>query len=224
MAYKPRIIPPMHRSAALGALLEAASEQGGYVTAAQATRLGLARDDIARLVVSDDLRRVRRGVFSMRHAQATNEDDIAAWLHFERDRLPWERRGATNAVISHASAAALHRLGTIIPELPTVTMISGAARTPPHVHGIDARRASLRDADWEWRDAGGVRLPITTPARTVIDLMLDKHEPSYVERAMAEALARGIATPQTILEAAHHRKSRPAALEQRAATLLEAAA
>jgi hypothetical protein len=42
----------MNRSEALETLLEAANEQGGYVSAAQATRLGLDRGDIERLAAA----------------------------------------------------------------------------------------------------------------------------------------------------------------------------
>ncbi len=210
----------MYRSEALEAVLETASEQGGYATASQATRLGLARDDIARLVRSEDLRRVRRGVFRMRHAQAQHEDEIAAWLHFERDRLPWERRGKTNVVLSHESAAALQRLGTIIPARPTVTLLPASGRSP-HVTDIDVRRAPLRDDDWAWLDVGELKLPVTTPARTIVDLLLDKQEPSYVVRAANEALAERLTTREEIMDAAHHRKGRTAALEARTASLLD---
>jgi predicted transcriptional regulator of viral defense system len=201
-------------------VLEPASEQGGYVTASQATRLGLARDDIARLVDFGDLERVRRGVFRMRHGQAQHEDDIAAWLHFERDRLPWERRGATNVVLSHESAAALHRLGTIIPRHSTVTVLPHSGQSP-HVTDIDVRRAPLRDEDWAWSDIGPLKLPITTPARTIVDLLIDKQEPSYVVRATREALAGGLTTPAEIMDAARHRKSRTGALQARTASLLD---
>jgi predicted transcriptional regulator of viral defense system len=204
----------------LETVLEAASEQGGYATASQATRLGLARDDIARLVRSEDLQRVRRGVFRMRHAQAQHEDEIAAWLHFERDRLPWERRGETNVVLSHDSGAALQQLGTIIPERPTVTLLPTSGRSP-HVTDIDVRRAPLRDEDWAWLDVGALKLPVTTPARTIVDLLLDKQEPSYVARAASEEIADRRTTRVEIMDAARHRKGRTAALEARTASLLD---
>jgi predicted transcriptional regulator of viral defense system len=213
----------MRRSEALEALLEAASEQGGYVTASQATRLGLARDDIARLVDFGDLQRVRRGVFRMRHADARHDDEVAAWLHFERDRLPWERQRGTNAVLSHESAAALHNLGTIIPRQPTVTVLPESGRSP-HVTEIDVRRASLHDEDWAWSDIGPLKLPVTTAARTIVDLLLDKQEPSYVLRAVREALAKGLTTPAKIMDAARRRKSRNASLQARVASLLDMAA
>jgi predicted transcriptional regulator of viral defense system len=213
----------MRRSEALEALLEAASEQGGYLTAAQAIRLGLARDDVARLVAAGDLQRVRRGVFRMRHADARHEDDIAAWLHFEQDRFPWERRGATSVVLSHESAASIHGLGTIIPQHPTVTLVPSSNRFP-HVTDIAVRRAPLRDADWAWSDIGSTMLPVTTPARTIVDLQLDGHEPSYVTRALREAMARNLTTPEQIMDAARHRKSRNnKALQDRTASLLDLA-
>jgi predicted transcriptional regulator of viral defense system len=223
MTYKPRIILLVRRSEALESLLEAANEQGGYVTAAQAARLGLERDDVARLVRSEDLQRVRRGVFRMRHAQTRHEDEIAAWLHFERDRLPWERDRDPAVVVSNDSAAALQTLGTIIPQRPTVTVPAGSGRSP-HVTDIEVRRAPLRDTDWTWMDVGGVQLPVTTPARTIIDLVLDNHEPSYLRRAVAEAIERGAATADEIMDAARHRKSHTQRLQARTAALLDAAA
>jgi predicted transcriptional regulator of viral defense system len=211
----------MQRSEALGVLLEAASEQGGYVTSGQATRLGLARDDIARLTTSNDLRRVRRGVFAMRHADQRHEDEIAAWLHFERDVLPWERADKPSAVLSHASAAALHSLGTIIPTRPVVTLTQGR---PPHIADIEVHRVSLRREDWNWLDLGLVKLPVTTPSRTIVDLLLDGQEPSYIERAVAEARRRGTADDASIMDAARHRKGPSGALERRTTALLERAA
>lgn len=157
----------------------------------------------------------------MRHAEMRHEDEIAAWLHFEREQLPWERRGGTRAVLSGASAAALHELGTIIPQRPTVTLAPGST---PRVAGIDVRRAALRDEDWGWLDIGALALPVTTPARTIVDLLLDGEEPSYLARAIREAIARGLADDAAILDAARHRKRRSLALEQRATALLESVA
>jgi hypothetical protein len=46
-------------------------------------------------------------------------------------------------------------------------------------------------------------------------LLLDKQEPSYVLRAMREALAEQLAPPDAIMDAAGHRKSRTGALQAR---------
>jgi predicted transcriptional regulator of viral defense system len=213
----------MLRKDALDALLEIASEQGGYVTTAQAGRLGLVRDDLIRLVTSGDLTRTRRGVYRMRHAPQQHEDEIAAWLALERGSLPWERKNDPQAVISHESAAAMHGLGTIIPMRPTLTLRPDSRRYPS-AGDIVVHRAPLRTDDWSWHDNGALKLPVTTPARTIIDLLLDKQEPSYLTRATREALSTQLLTPDELMDSARHRKSRTASLQARTAALLAAAA
>jgi predicted transcriptional regulator of viral defense system len=213
----------MQRGQALDSLLEAASEQGGYVTRAQATRLGLTDHDLERLLGSGDLERVRRGVYRMRHAQSLHEDAIAAWLALERDRLPWERRSEPTAVLSHETAAALYRLGTIIPTKPTLTLPVDAGRYTS-LDDIVVHRAPLRPEDWRWHESGALRLPVTTPARTIVDLLLDKQEPSYLERAVGEAISAQILTPSELMDSARRRKGRTAGLQARAWALLRSAA
>lgn len=213
----------MLRNEALDKLLEAASEQGGYFTTAQASRLGVVRDDLFRLIESGDLHRVRRGVYRMRHAQLQYEDEIAAWLALERGRLPWEPKDEPQAVFSHESAAAIYQLGTIIAMRPTLTLRPDARRYP-NFPDILVHRAPLRGEDWDWYDAASLRLPITTPARTIVDLLLDKQEPSYVVRATREALAAHLLTPAELMDSARHRKSRTASLQERATALLDSAA
>jgi hypothetical protein len=69
----------------------------------------------------------------------------------------------------------------------------------------------------------GLRLPVTTPARTIIDLLASGEEPSYVQRAMVEALASGRATAAEIMEAARHRRpTRTRGLEAATERLLKA--
>ena len=210
----------MLRNEALDAVLEVASEQVGYVSSAQAAGVGLSRDDISRLVRSGDLHRVRRGVLRMRHADLQYEDEISAWLHFERGRLPWERGAHSDAVISHDSAAALHGLGSIIPGLPTVT-VSPERRRATSVSGIDVRGIPLASEDWEWIEIDGGRLPATTPARTIIDLLIDGREPSYLRRAITEAANRFGLTPDDLRKAALRRRRRSRRLREEVEELLK---
>jgi hypothetical protein len=57
-----------------------------------------------------------------------------------------------------------------------------------------------------------------------VDLVLAGEEPSYVERAVSEAMADGRITPDGLLATARHRKSRTAGLTERVASILDAAA
>jgi predicted transcriptional regulator of viral defense system len=209
----------MKRDEALQALLEAANEQGGYVSGQQAKRLGVGRKAIDRLVEAGDLQRVRRGVYRMRHAQSRFEDEVAAWLHLQRDLLPWERRGEPWAVLSHESAAGFHRLGTIIPGRPTFTALRAQRTTA--ADDLVLHHMQITDQDWTWERDETMRLPVTTPARTIVDLMLSREEPSYIMRATREALARGQTTPEKLRDTARHRKSNSRAIEGRVALLLD---
>lgn len=212
----------MAREDALPVLLEAASEQAGYVTARQAARLGVEQSRLARLTATEDLRRVRWGVYAMRHAHHRLEDEISAWLSVDRERLPWERDAKPVAVLSHASAAGLHDLGTVIPQEPALT-VPPEHRSATRAKGIELHVARLSAGDWTWMRPEGVRLPVTTPSRTIVDLVLSGEETSYVERAIADALADRRLTPRDLVETARRRKTRTAALTRRVTRLLEAA-
>jgi predicted transcriptional regulator of viral defense system len=207
----------------LNTLLEIANEQSGYVTAAQATRLGVTASRLPRLVDSGDLRRVRWGVYAMRHVRHRLEDEISAWLSVDRRRLPWERDNKAIVVLSHSSAAALHALGTIIPTVPTLT-VPTSHRSATRGAGLEVHVLPIADADWSWLRPEGAILPVTTPARTIIDLLDSDVEPSYVRRALTEVFADGRATPQELREAAHRRASRRTSLAQRVERLLESSA
>ena len=213
----------MVRQEVLPALLEVASDQGGYVTTRQAARFDVEPNRLAQLAQSGDVRRVRWGVYAMRHAHHRLEDEISAWLSIDRERLPWERDDEPIAVLSNSSAASLHDLGTVIPRLPSLT-VPPAHRGATRGTDIEIHVAPLPSADWSWMRSDDVRLPVTTPSRTIIDLLLAGEELSYVQRAIAEAMADGRVTPDELLETARRRKSRTAGLTQRVASLLEAAA
>jgi predicted transcriptional regulator of viral defense system len=210
----------MARADVLQALLEAASEQGGYVTAAQATRLGIEPYALTPLVSSGDLRRVRRGVYAMRHANHRLEDEIAAWLSVDRDRLPWERRDEAAAVVSHASAAGAHGLGTVIAQLPSLT-VPPTHRSASRGKAIELHVAPLGRADWEWLRDEDVSLPVTTPARTIVDLLLANEERSYLERSVREAMTEDDLTRDDLIATARRRRRRSASLVRGVSSLLD---
>ena len=201
-------------------LLEIAAEQGGYVAAGQAARLGVEQSRLSRLAESGDLRRVRWGVYAMRHAHHRLEAEIGAWLSIDRERLPWERNGAAVAVLSHATAASIHGLGTLIPREPTIT-VPPERRSATRGKNIELHVASLAPPDWNWFRAEDIRLPVTSPARTIVDLILLGEELSYVQRAIAEALADGGMKADELIDAATRRKSRTTTLVAQVKRLLK---
>ena len=217
----PTIYVVMRRPSTLNALLEVGNDQGGYVSGAQSRRLGVTKREIERLLNSGDLKSVRPGVYRMRHAQTRFEDDIAAWLHLQRGTLPWERRDEPRAVLSHQSAAALQDLGTIIPTEPTFTALRGGIT---EADGLVLHRMRLPRQDWAWSRSGTMSLPVTTPARTIVDLILAHEELSYIERAVREAFSRDQTTVDELRETAMRRKTNSGVIQKQVAKLLEVVA
>lgn len=188
----------MGRQANLRQLSEIADDQGGYLTTAQAARRGVTPVALHRLVASEDLRRVRRGVYAMRGIEHPFEQAAAAWLTVDRERLPWERarEGGGVAVLSHASAASIRHLGTIVPERPALTV---SHRTQPP--GIEIHTRHLPPSQWERLPVGnGLILPVTTAERTIIDLLADGHEPDHVQRAVNEGAQMNPDLPELLAE------------------------
>ena len=203
----------MGRSDYLDRISEIATDQGGYVTAAQAARMGVPHERLPDLVRGGDLRRIRQGVYATRGVPVdTMEDTVAAWLSTERGRYPWEHGDTPpSAVVSHRSAAAIWGLGTIIPGLPELT----TQRSTRPGRGIRFHRVPLSGEDWRWwRPDTGPALPVTTPARTIVDLLIDGEELSYVERAIREATATRLTSESQLVEAARRRRTRNRGLIQ----------
>ncbi len=51
------------------------------------------------------------------------------------------------------------------------------------------RTAEFTDEDWQWRDVTGFWIAVATPARTIVDLILDGTELDYARRAIADTYA-----------------------------------
>jgi predicted transcriptional regulator of viral defense system len=152
---------------ALKVLSATAAEQGGMVTSQQAARQGVEHPVLVHLAGRGLLRRIRRGVYSfaLGRASSPQEDDHP------------------RAVVSHASAAAIHDLGTIIPTLPELTTSRQAGRRD----GIAIHTAPFTPDDWAWTLLADARAPVTIPARTIIDLWLADEETDYLEQAISQA-------------------------------------
>lgn len=194
------------RDTRLNELIAVASEQGGYLTTPQAEAVGVGRRRLADLVRSGDLKREAQGVYAMRHARLRAEVEAAliAWLSVDRTALPWQRN-EPEAIISHDSAAAIHGLGTIIPQLPEITVRrAGVTRRS----GIHKHIGHVPPEEWEWLSvAEGLRLPVTTPARTIVDLAASGADGDHLQRAVSEALSRGQMRPGELEEVIGRRHS-----------------
>lgn len=180
-------------------LYQVAEAQAGYFTTAQAAAVGVDRKRLARYAVADRLDRIRRGVYRLvPFTRSPHEDLFVAWLETGPD-----------SVISHDSALALYELSDALPAAIHVTVPSSASRRhrglQMHTNQINVQEITYYDA-----------LPVTTVARTIVDVTAAGLANELVEQAVHEAVSNGLVTPALLLAAAAPRGPRVTRILRRA--------
>ena len=160
------------------AVAELASRQRGIVARAQLLAIGFGPGAIAGRLQSGVLHSIHRGVYAVGHrALVPGAVELAAALACGRD-----------AVVSHADAAHLYEL-LPYPARRTPVNITVPRESCPARPGIKAHRTRAFGLG-EIGTLDGI--PITSPARTILDLAAEN--PQQLERALAEAQARRLVT------------------------------
>jgi very-short-patch-repair endonuclease len=169
---------------------ELARSQYWVITHAQLVEMGFSEDAIRWRVAEGRLHRVHRGVYAVGRPHLTREGQwMAAVLRCGED-----------AYLSHPSAASLWRVRRDLPGTPIhITLVADVVRTIP---GIRAhRRPSLPDSDLTTHRG----IPVTTPARTLIDLATIL-TPKQLEAAVNEADVLDLIDPETLRTELDERK------------------
>jgi Transcriptional regulator, AbiEi antitoxin len=182
---------------ALGRVAALAEDQWGLITRAQAREAGVPPATLARLAAEGGpLERIAYGVYHVRGAPAPPMLDLrAAWLQLAPDTPAWQRT-AEEGVVSHRSAAALLHLGDLPADRHEFTV--------PHRQQTRRRDVRLHCRpvrDDEWVRTAGDRLPYTRASRLVVDLLVDREEPSAIAAIVADALDRVLDHPLTFATA-----------------------
>ncbi len=169
-------------------LYEIAVAQEGYFTTAQAAGAGYYPQLLAKHLRSSRIVRVRRGVYRLVHFPAgEHEDLVVVWL--------WSGQ---QGVFSHETALALHGLSDALPAKVHLTLPASwrgrRLRVPP---GVVLHYADIRDDERGW--VGPV--PVTSPARTVLDCAAARVAPDAVRQAVEEGLRRGLFTREMVAAA-----------------------
>lgn len=163
-----------------------AAGQWGLLTSAQAQREGVTRVQLGRLTEAGVLDRVDHGVYAVASAPYEHRALRAAWLALDPARTAEERLvdPLAGGVVSHTSAAGLHRLGDLLDDVPELTLTDRKQTR----RGIRLHRGTLTQADVTLVDG----LPTTTEERTIADLLRDGHESEHVAQIIGEGLRRGV--------------------------------
>jgi predicted transcriptional regulator of viral defense system len=185
------------------ALETEAYEQHGYFTSAQARAHRVSSQLLNHHVRRGRYEPVRRGLYRLQGFPRSEHDEM---------REKWLAVGVEKAVLSHQSALALLELSDAIPDAVhlLVARRQRGLRRPAgivlHTRPDDATVPTV------WRDG----LPLTTPARTLVDT-LDQLQPEQAAMAVRQALHRGLLTERQLTEEAG-RRGKAAAVEAALAT------
>ena len=177
-------------------LFQVAVGQHGYFTTFQAVEFGIGRQLLNYHAGTGRLERAYRGVYRFRDFPSGPRDEVAA---------AWLAVGKDFAVVSHESALDLLDLSDIIPNAIEFTIPrTKRYRKPPKgitVHSTVNPPGPRETVVWD-----GFR--VTSPARTIADVADSGTSPEHVERAVVEALDRGITSVQRLRSATTGRGDR----------------
>jgi predicted transcriptional regulator of viral defense system len=178
-------------------LYRQAEAQTGYFTAQQAVNAGMDRSTLRHHArPGGRYERVHRGLYRLRHFPSSPyEHVVAAWLPL-RD---------AGAVVSHESALELHDLSDVIPDAVHLSL-PRAERGQRRRVGVRLHTLNQPPTKTEIRDLAG--LPVTSPERTIVDVLETGAQPEQIEMAIRQALERGLTTPRRLRAAASPRSAR----------------
>ncbi len=156
--------------------------QGGYFDRGDALAHGLTDRLLHYHVGTGRFERIYPGVYRLHNAPIVPHDDLfLAWV--------WSNyRGA----ISHDSALALYSLGDVMPLRVHITAPLSFRRETAN---YDVHLSDLPAEDMAMYE--GVQ--VTTPARSIVDAASNGLDPEQVQRTVAQAVRRGLASPNQLL-------------------------
>ena len=154
-----------------------AADQAGLFTTEDAAEHGISPQLLHHHRAAGRIERVRRAVYRVVHLPvAEDEQLVALWL--------WSERAG---VFSHDTALALHGLSDALPTRVHLTLPeSWRARRLRVPAALVVHHGATEPTSW----VGNV--PVTDPARTVRDCMVDELEPDLVAQAIDAGVQRGL--------------------------------
>lgn len=160
-------------------LYEAAAAQEGLFSTTQAAEAGYSPQLLAHHVAKHWITRVRRGVYRFVHFPLCDHEDlIAIWLWSERQ-----------AVFSHETALSLHGLSDVLPAKAHLTLPpTWRRRRLRFPAGVVPHYADVSEEDRRWVEA----VPVTSPARSVLDCADSHLSPDLLRQALEEGLGQGL--------------------------------
>jgi predicted transcriptional regulator of viral defense system len=175
---------------AIRSLRATAQGQGGYFTAKQAMASGYGYPHMDYHVATGTFERVGHGLYRLADMAPDEHDDLIRLCLWSRDRADRPR-----AVASHESALVVHGLAELLPDKVHLTVPPGFRKPPPP--GCVLHRSAVGLDEVEER--AGFR--VTTPLRTLVDAATGTTSREQLEKAVVDALERGLVRRSRLVEA-----------------------
>lgn len=172
-------------------LFAKALEQGGYFTAKQAREAGYDYPHLDYHVSTGNFERVEHGLYRLTSLPPGEHDDLVRLTLWSRNR-----RDEPQAVVSHESALVLYDLSELLPAEIHLTVPPTFRKDPPA--GCVLHKARLARKDIEER--AGFR--VTVPLRTLLDVAASGVAEEQLQKAVTDALVRGLVRRKQLLDAA----------------------
>jgi predicted transcriptional regulator of viral defense system len=179
------------------ALYQIAAAQGGYFTAAQAKQTGYAYSQQHFHVSRGNWLKIDRGLFRLRDFPPGEREDLIRWSLWSRNQ-----KSVPQAVVSHDTALTVHELSDAMPAQVHLTVPPGFRKNVPP--GCVLHKAVLTPEEIEPRT--GYR--VTTPLRTLLDVANSPLSQEHLNRAVRDALERGLVRRRLLETAPCSPKSR----------------
>jgi len=166
----------------LDELLPLAEQHDGLVTATQARALGIADSVLARLTQRGKLERVARGVYRIPYFPA---DRLSQY----REAVLWARasHGPEHVALSHETALGVYGISDVNPSRVRMTVPKAARLRRQKPKWIAIHRGDLALADVTMHEG----LPVTTVAKSVLDVMSETGRMGLARQAIKDARKEG---------------------------------
>jgi predicted transcriptional regulator of viral defense system len=161
--------------------------QEGHFTTEQAMEAGYSSQLLVKYLRSGKVRRVRRGIYRLKHFPPGQQEDLVAiWLWSEQ-----------TGVFSHETALMLHDLSDAMPARAHLTAPAKWRERRLRVpEGVTLHYADVRKMERTWI---GV-VPVTSVPRTLADCAADHLSPDLLSAAVDEALTRGVVAKREVAQ------------------------
>lgn len=173
------------------ALLEVAKCQSGFFTAQQAVSAGYLSKNHTYHVHQGHWIREYRGIYRLSYFPSGTHDELILWSLWSSNRA-----GLIQGVYSHETALQIYEVSDVLPSQLNMTVPKTFRRLADIPTILTLHYSNLSSSDIIKKDG----YSITTPYRTLDDLIQDSTDDNIIEQALKEFRKRGLITERQLVQ------------------------